>query len=65
MSNVRITLARSPIGSGAVQRRTLYALGLRKIGQSVERPDRPEIRGMIGRVEHLVVVEPLAEEGSP
>ncbi len=48
---------RSAIGSKPVHRGTLRALGLGRIGRSRELPDRPEIRGMVARVAHLVHVE--------
>ncbi len=54
---LRITLVRSPIGYNIKQKRTVWALGLRKINQTVEQPDVPEIRGMITKVQHLVTVE--------
>lgn len=54
---LKVTLVKSPIGYDEKQKRTVRALGLRKMNQSVEQPDRPEIRGMIGKVSHLVVVE--------
>jgi large subunit ribosomal protein L30 len=54
---LKLTLVRSPYGRTQPQRRTLEALGLRKINQSVERPDHPSILGMIERVKHLIVVE--------
>ena len=54
---LRITLVKSKIGSKPKHRGTLRALGLRKIDQTVELPDRPEIRGMIAKVPHLVRVE--------
>ncbi len=64
-ATLRITLVRSAIGAKPKQRGTLRALGLRKIDQTVELPDRPEIRGMIARVPHLVQVEPVTStEGS-
>jgi large subunit ribosomal protein L30 len=50
-------MRRSAIGAKPKQRGTLRALGLRKINQTVEHPDRPEIRGMVTRVNHLVTVE--------
>ncbi len=56
-ATLRITLVKSKIGSKPKQRGTLRALGLRKIDQTVELPDRPEIRGMIAKVPHLVRVE--------
>jgi large subunit ribosomal protein L30 len=52
---------RSSIGTKPKHRGTLRALGLRGIGQSNELPDRPEIRGMIARVPHLVRVEEVAK----
>ena len=56
---LRITLVRSLIGYPQRQRETAKGLGLRKINSQVVRPDRPEIRGMIARVSHLVKVEVL------
>lgn len=49
----------SLIGAQEAQRRTIHALGLRKVGQSVVREDTPTIRGMLNRVSHLVQVEEL------
>jgi len=57
MAELRITLKKSAIGTKPKQRATVRALGLRKIRQTVVQPDRPEIRGMIARVPHLVDVE--------
>jgi large subunit ribosomal protein L30 len=57
MADLRVTLVRSSIGIKPKQRGTLRALGLGKIGSSNTLPDRPEIRGMINRVPHLVRVE--------
>jgi len=54
---LRITLARSPIGRSRRQKRTVRALGLRRMHQTVEQEDTPSIRGMIAKVEHLVQVE--------
>jgi len=56
-SMLTIKLVRSPHGRKIKQRRTLDALGLRKINQTVERPDQASIRGMIETVKHLVEVE--------
>ena len=53
---LRITLVKSPIGYPERQKRTLYALGLRRMYQTVEHKDTPVIRGMIARVIHLVEV---------
>ena len=57
MTTLRVTQVRSKIGIKPKQRGTLRALGLRRINQTVEHQDRPEIRGMIARVPHLVTVE--------
>jgi large subunit ribosomal protein L30 len=54
---LRITLVRSPIGYSVRQKRTVEALGLRKLQQTVERPDNSAVRGMVERVTHLVEVE--------
>jgi large subunit ribosomal protein L30 len=56
-----VTQTRSSIGSKPKHRGTLRALGLRGIGQSNELPDRPEIRGMLARVPHLIRVEEVAK----
>ena len=53
-----ITLRRSPIGTPQKHRRVLSGLGLRKIRQSVTRPDTPQVRGMIGKVGYLLEVQP-------
>jgi large subunit ribosomal protein L30 len=54
---LKVTQVRSAIGTKPKHRGTLRALGLRRLGQSNVLPDRPEIRGMIARVPHLVEVE--------
>ncbi len=54
---LRVTYRKSAIGYNKDQKRTIAALGLRKLGQTVEQPDNPAIRGMILRVSHLVTVE--------
>ena len=56
-----VTQTRSAIGTKPKHRGTLRALGLRGIGQSNELPDRPEIRGMLARVPHLIRVEEVAK----
>jgi large subunit ribosomal protein L30 len=56
---LRITLTKSPIGYSSRQKRTVQALGLRKMNQSVEQKDTPVIRGMVSKVEHLVTVEEI------
>jgi large subunit ribosomal protein L30 len=58
---LRVTQVRSSIGTKPKHRGTLRALGLRGIGQTNELPDRPEIRGMIARVPHLVTVEEVGK----
>ena len=57
MSKLRVTQVRSEIGGKREQRETLRTLGLRKPGQTVIKEDRPEIRGMVAAVRHLVAVE--------
>jgi large subunit ribosomal protein L30 len=57
MTNLKITQVKSQIGGKQYQRETLRTLGLRRIGQSVVREDRPEVLGMIQTVRHLVTVE--------
>jgi large subunit ribosomal protein L30 len=52
-----IRQVRSANGTNAKQRDTLRSLGLRRIGHTVERPDSPQLRGMLHSVRHLVVVE--------
>jgi large subunit ribosomal protein L30 len=57
MSTYVIKQVRSANGANGRQRDTLRSLGLRGIGKSVERPDSPQLRGMVHSVRHLVVVE--------
>jgi large subunit ribosomal protein L30 len=59
-ARLKVTQVRSSIGTKPKHRGTLRALGLRGIGRSNELPDRPEIRGMIARVPHLVTVEEVS-----
>jgi large subunit ribosomal protein L30 len=54
---LRITLVKSPIGAVPKHKKTVEALGLRKLNKTVEMPDNPAIRGMIFHVQHLVKVE--------
>ena len=59
MSNKKtiiVTQKKSPIGRQSYQKNTLIGLGLNKIGRSKELEDTPSIRGMIGKVKHLVKV---------
>jgi len=60
MATLRVTQVRSKIGLKPKQRGTLRALGLKRINHTVEHADRPEIRGMIARVPHLVTVEEVS-----
>ena len=57
MAKIRITKVRSDIKRPETQKRTLKALGLKKIGQTVEHEDTPTIIGMVSKVNHLVSVE--------
>jgi len=57
MSELKVTQVRSTIGAKPAQRDTLRSLGLRRIGDVVVKEDRPEFRGMIDTVAHLVTVE--------
>ena len=59
LPGLRVTQVKSYIGTKPKHRGTLRALGLRGIGQTNVLPDRPEIRGMIARVPHLIKVETL------
>ncbi len=54
---IRIRWVRSAIGSERRQRATLQGLGLKRLNHCVELEDTPAVRGMIGKVTHLVVVE--------
>ena len=54
---IKITLVRSTIGEKPKVRATVESLGLRKINHSVERPDTPDVRGMVFRAKHLLEVE--------
>jgi len=56
MSTVRVTQRRSANGADRRQRDTLRSLGLRRIRQTVEHEDSPQLRGMINKVRHLVEV---------
>jgi large subunit ribosomal protein L30 len=57
---LRIRQTRSAVGRNERQKRTVRALGLRRLHQVVEVDDTPQIRGMIDRVSHLVEVEEIA-----
>jgi large subunit ribosomal protein L30 len=57
MAKVRITQTRSEIGQSQKHRRTLRALGLGKIGKTVEHDESPVLAGMLRKVRHLVEVQ--------
>ena len=57
MARLKVTQVRSVIGSKDNQRQTLRSLGLKRIHDVVVKEDRPEIRGMVATVPHLVKVE--------
>ncbi|ETK33158.1 50S ribosomal protein L30 [Microbispora corallina] len=63
MARLKITQVRSKIGGTQNQRDSLRSLGLKRIGDVVVKEDRPEIRGMVAKVTHLVEVAELSEEG--
>ena len=56
-TRLRITWVKSSIGYSERQKGTIRALGLRRLGHSVERGDTPVIRGMVDKVNHLVEVQ--------
>jgi len=60
-NRLRVTQVRSAIDRPRDQKATIRALGLHRIRHSVVKDDRPEIRGMIRKVSHLVTVEEVAE----
>ena len=63
MSNLRVVQRRSRNGADKRQRDTLRSLGLHRIGQAVEHPDSPQLRGMIAKVRHLVEVSEDGQDG--
>lgn len=56
MATIKVKLVKSTIGTLPKHRRTVEALGLRKIGQVVEKQDNPQMRGMVAQVSHLVTI---------
>jgi large subunit ribosomal protein L30 len=58
MGKIKITQVKSVIDRSAKQKQTMAALGLKKIRQSVEVEESPQIKGMLAKVSHLVTVEP-------
>lgn len=59
MSKIKVKQVRSKINCPEDQKRTLEALGLRKLGQVVEHDNTPAIKGMVNKVQHLVSVEEI------
>ena len=59
---LKITQLKGTVGAKQNQKASLRSLGLKRIRQSVVRPDTPEVRGMINVVRHMVVVEEVAGE---
>lgn len=57
MTHLKVKQVRSTIGRKKNQRETLRSIGLKRIGDVVVKADRPEIRGMLATVPHLVIVE--------
>jgi large subunit ribosomal protein L30 len=57
MAQLKVQQVKSTIGCAQNQRNTVRSLGLKKIGDVVVKEDRPEIRGMVQTVRHLVTVE--------
>ena len=57
MAKIKVTQVKSKIGSTLRQKRTLEALGLKKMNATVEHEDTPEILGMVAKVRHLVSLE--------
>lgn len=57
MARLEVTQVKSKIGGLAAHRETLRSLGLKRIGDTVVKEDRPEIRGMVEAVRHLVTVK--------
>jgi large subunit ribosomal protein L30 len=58
---LRITYSTSTISNKKDQKDTVRRLGLRRLGQTVEQPDTPVVRGMIHKVRHLLTVETVEE----
>lgn len=56
MATIKIKQVKSTIGALPKHKKTVQALGLRKIGQIVEKQDNPQMRGMVAQVQHLVKI---------
>lgn len=61
MTQLKVTQTKSQIGGKQNQRATLRTLGLKRVGQTVVIEDRPELRGMVNTVAHLVTVEEVED----
>ncbi len=61
MATLRVTYRVSSIGHNRRQKETVRSLGLRRLNQTVELPDRPEVRGMVQTVCHLVTIEEVPD----
>jgi large subunit ribosomal protein L30 len=57
MSKIKVTLVKSPIDCSKRQKATLEALGFRKMHQTIEHQDTPQLRGMLRKVQHLVQIQ--------
>ena len=57
VKSLRVTQVRSAIGFPKDQKATVRALGIRRMQDTVELPDTPQVRGMIGKIQHLLKVE--------
>jgi large subunit ribosomal protein L30 len=58
---IKITLVRSPIGNTERHRATVRAIGLHRVGQTVEQTDTLSLRGMLAKVNHLVKIEEVED----
>ncbi|WP_020006851.1 50S ribosomal protein L30 [Salinicoccus albus] len=57
MAKIKITLTKSLIGKAETQRKTIASLGLKKMHQTVEHENTPQIKGQVEKINHLVTVE--------
>ena len=64
MARILVTQRKSTIGTKPIHRATMKALGLHGIGRSTNLPDRPDVRGMLHRVDHLITVEPTTVDAT-
>ena len=62
MAKLSVRWRKSAIGYGGDQKRTIQALGLRRLGQTVEHRDTPALRGMIRKVRHLVTIAEVPQD---